>query len=97
MPVGASDVPAFFRDFGVPVEFGGVTAPGIADFPGADSVFGDAKVSGIAGVVKLNAKAFAPMPKSGDRLTVDGRQYAVRAVNPLDDGALVEVKLKDVQ
>lgn len=94
MAIGDSDLGVFFADFGVPVVFGGVTAQGIFDAPGKDAIFDRTAVSDVDYALTLPAAAFSPMPKSGSRLTVSGVAYQVRSSNPLDDGALVDLRLR---
>lgn len=100
MALGDDDIAngVFFADFGDTVVFGGASTKGNVDGPAADAMFDHSTVGDINYRVEMAANAFSPMPISKDRLTIaTGRYvgaYAVRSVDPLDDGATVEVKLR---
>lgn len=100
MALGDNDITSgvFFSDFADVVTFGGRSVNGNVDGGAKDGVFSGVSVSDIEYRVEITADAFSPMPMSKDRLTIDtGRYagaYAVRCVDPLDDGATVEVKLR---
>lgn len=99
---GDADLRVFFRDFGVPVVFGSVSAysdgetiKGNLDEPGKDAIFGDAtNVEDQEYRLEMPYNAFSPFPASGAVLTVGGQRFKVRAVNPLSDGGVVEIKLR---
>lgn len=96
MPLGDADLASgvFFADFGVPVVFGKKTAFGNLDAPSKDSAFGDASVSGVEYRLEMAAVAFSPMPDVDALLTVGGVRYKVRSSDPMDDGAVVELRLR---
>lgn len=98
---GDADLRVFFRDFGVPVVFNGVSTysdgeviKGNLDAPGKDAMFDRASVSNVEYRLELPANAFTPFPASTQAISVDGAQYKVQSSEPLDDGALVELKLR---
>lgn len=102
---GDADLRVFFRDFGVPVAFGvisaysdGETIKGNLDQPGKDAMFGEAtSVSDQDFCLEMPYNAFSPFPASGNILTIDGAQYKVRATDPKSDGGIVEIKLRKLQ
>jgi len=97
MPLGDTDMASgvFFADFGSTVVYGEQTAKGNFDAPGKDSTFGDAEsVSNQDYRLEVAAVAFDPFPGVGDLLTVAGLRYKVRASTPMDEGAVVELKLR---
>lgn len=99
---GDADLRVFFRDFGLPVVFNGVSAypdgetiKGNLDQPGKDAIFGEATgVSDQEFSIELPYNAFSPFPASGNVLTVDGAQYKVRSATPKSDGGITEIKLR---
>lgn len=98
MALGDSDIAIFFSDFADTVTFGAQTAQGNVDGAAKDGVFDKISVSDAEYRVTLPAAVFASMPKPKDVLAITtGRfagSYVVRSVDPLDDGALVEIKLR---
>lgn len=95
MPLGDSDIGIFFGEFAVTVAFGAQPAAmGLLDTPSSSQGFGGSVMEKGEAAVKLATSAFSPMPKAKDTVTVNGRQYAVRESNVLDDGAITELKLK---
>lgn len=83
----------FFKDWNR-VVFGDSSAFGIMDAPGKDFGMAAGKVSNVEPVLKLSAVAFAVMPKSKDAIAVDGTNYTVQSSSPIDDGAMVEIRLR---
>lgn len=96
MALGDNDLASgvFFADFGQPVVFNGVTAFGNFDAPAKDATFGKVDVADTEYCLVMALGAFAPMPKVASRLTVAGVPYQVRSVLPVDDGMLLEYKLR---
>ncbi len=96
MPLGDAEIAngAFFKDFGSPVAFNGVTVLGNFDAPGKDAMFDRSNVLDVDYTVLIAGNAFSPMPTTGSRITVAGVRYEVREPTPVDDGALVELKLR---
>lgn len=96
MPLGDADIASgvFFNDFGSPITFNGVTVKGNFDAPGKDAIFDRTNALDIEYCVLIAANAFTPMPTTSNRLTVAGIRYEVREPNPVDDGAIVELKLR---
>jgi hypothetical protein len=93
---GDADLPTFFADFGVPVNFQGVASKGNFDRPVdvklSEQGFGGAIIATPA--VRLPYNAFRPMPKSRDLVTVDGTDYTVSEPTSEADGAVVCYELK---
>ena len=95
MAIGDADLGIFFGGFGSTIVFGTQpSAKGNLDSPGKDSVFDHNAVSNTDYRLELPWNAFSPMPTVKDRLTVDGVAFAVAFPNPLDDGKIVELKLR---
>ena len=98
MALGDNDLGVFFSDFADTVTFGQQTAQGNVDGPSKDGVFDKLSVSDQEYRVELSAAAFSPMPVPKQTLAITtGRfagNYTVRSVDPLDDGATVEIKLR---
>lgn len=96
MPLGDVDVASgvFFKDFGAPVVFNGATTFGNFDAPGKDAIFDHVNVLDTDFVLMIAVNAFNPAPTTGSRLTVNGIGYQVREPNPVDDGELLELKLR---
>jgi hypothetical protein len=91
---GDADLPTFFADFGVAVVFQGNTALGNFDRPADVKAWGDAVVSIPA--VRMPYNAFRPMPRSGDAVNVDGKDYTISEPTAEADGAVVCFELKAV-
>ena len=95
---GDADLPTFFADFGVAVNFQGVAAKGNFDRPVdvklSEQGFGGAIIATPA--VRMPYNAFRPMPKTGDAVTVDGMDYTVSEPTAEADGAVVCYELKKV-
>lgn len=100
MALGDSDLGVFFTDFADTVSFGAQTVKGNIDAPSKDAMFDRASVSDIEYSLKVSAVTFNPWPVVKSTLTVMTGRYAgnynVREVNPLDDGAIVELKLRRI-
>jgi len=91
-----SDIPTMLNDFGVPVQFDGISGIGLVDY--VDSV--TLKENGLAGVVNkaitvmLQTSAFpslAGMNAIGQPITVDGARYNVRDRLQQSDGAMTHL------
>lgn len=99
MTFRSDDLPIFFRDFGVPVQFAGSGALGILDQPGgialADSGFGGIQADRLE--LKLASNAFSPMPQNLDTITVDGDVYSIAQRMSDGDGGIVVYSLKGPQ
>ena len=98
MALGDGDMAILFSDFAETVTFGGVTAKAIVDGPSKDGIFDKVSVSDAEYKLTLPADAFTPQPKPKDAISVVTGRYAgsyfVRCVDPLEDGAIVEIKLR---
>lgn len=97
MPLGDNDLVSgvFFADFGSVIAFGGQpSVKGNLDAPSKDGVFGMSKVSDVEYSLELAAVAFNPFPASGDTVYVGAVAYKVRCADPMDDGAIVSLKLR---
>lgn len=100
MALGDNDLASgvFFADFGDTITCGDRSVKGVVEAPGKDGIFDKASVSDAEYRVMVAANAFDPAPKPKDCVTVeDGRfanDYIVRSVDPVDDGALVEIRLR---
>ena len=97
MPLGDQDVAngVFFSDWSR-IVFGNDSAFCILDAAGKDSAFDHVSVSNTDYTVMLSAIAFNPMPKAKDQVAVDGVSYAVQSSSLVDDGAMVELKLRKI-
>ncbi len=91
------DMSVFFPKDGVGVvsiAFGGTQVNGYIDAPqAAGSPFG-LSVADTEYTLTFPANAFRPMPETADSLKANGVAYKVKSVTPVDDGAVVEVKVK---
>jgi hypothetical protein len=97
MAIGDSDLASglFFADFGAVVQFGIQTCKGNFDAPGKDAMFGtNVSVSDTDYRLEVSYVAFSPMPDAKARLTVDGVAYQVTSSTPLDDGKVIELKMR---
>jgi hypothetical protein len=100
MALGDADLTAgiFFADFGDVIFFGAQSAKGNIDAPSKDSMFDRASVSNVDYRAEVAAAAFNPFPAAKAKVTVTtGRypgDYEVRAANPMDDGAIVELLMR---
>lgn len=96
MAMGDNDIAAgvFFVDFGQVVTFNGARVKGNFDAPGKDAMFDRTSVSDTDYTLMLAAGCFSPMPDTTARLTVAGAAYQVVSASSMDDGLLVELKLR---
>lgn len=100
MPLGDDDLVngVFFSDFAVSVFFGAQSTKGNLDAPGKDAIFDRASVSDSEYRLELAAVSLNPFPAVKDTLNLMGGQYGgaykVSSVNPIDDGAIVEIKMR---
>ena len=100
MALGDADLASgvFFADFGDVIMFGAQSTKGNIDAPSKDAMFGRTGVSDVDYSAEVGAGAFNPFPASKSTLTVTTGRYAgsyeVRAVCPVDDGAIVELKMR---
>lgn len=102
---GDVDLRVFFRDFGVPVTFGGVSLyadgePIKGNFDRAVQIkLADEGFGGVETAMpelRLPYNAFSPMPTETDVITVNGTQFTVSEVTAEGDGAVVCLYLKKV-
>ena len=95
-----NDLGVFFDPgaFGVSVQFSGSSAFGILDKPQslhlADGGWGGMEMPQPS--LQLPYKAFNPMPKARDTITVDSQDYTVNHVEASSDGAIFTLSLKIV-
>lgn len=98
MAFGDDDLAVFAADFGVPVQFNGVTVNGIFDRPYktalADEGFGGINTG--RPMIRLPYNAFPVMPGPGDTLQIDATTYTVADEESDSDGAFVWLPLKAV-
>ncbi|HTV07802.1 MAG TPA: hypothetical protein VMD97_02000 [Candidatus Aquilonibacter sp.] len=91
--IGQNDTAVFFADWNC-IAFAGNSAFCIFDAPGKDAEFDHLSVSNTELTALLSAVAFNPMPKPKDQVAVDGVNYAVQSSSPVQDGAMVELKMR---
>lgn len=106
MALGDAHLPVFFRDFGDPVSCGGVSVSStgepikaIVENIGADAVFDQVRVSDATIRAELPWSAFAQgvLAEGVEFHVLGGRnagRYKIRSVEPVDDGATVQVTLR---
>ena len=98
MPIGDNDIASgvFFSDFAVDIELEGQpNAKGHFDCPGQDAVFGEYTTARNSKYrLEMSGTAFSPMPEAESFLTIKGAAYVVTSVEPMDDGATVEIWLR---
>lgn len=97
MAFGDSDLAVFFSVTGDPVVFGSQSTRGHLDAPGAGGMVVDMDVEDDDYSLELARGCLNPMPSSQSLLVVGGRDFKVRSLKPLDDGAIIRYKLKAVK
>ena len=84
------DLSPLFADFGMPAQYGSLTATVLLDMPD-QQIFGDMQISTEYAITYKSADLAGL--KRGDSITVNAVAYSVREVTKLDDGALLHATL----
>lgn len=90
---GSGDLDLFFADFGSTVIAGAVTFKANFDAPGeAVDLQSLARVSGVNYAITYKTSAVQLAVRQ--QITVDGAQFQVTGIDPLDDGQITRAQLK---